>query len=134
VLFSVSLYSLHFKDDDVPQIVLTNGKPMVAVPNPHDVNDKTMYARGLNPPQAFFDIFKKTLDMLYEESMESPKTANLVVHPPLYGRPFGGWLVSKAIRYAKGFTEVWFARRMDVANWCLQLFREGKLTSEALPE
>ena len=29
-------------------------------------------------------------------------------------------IIDEFIRYAKGFPKVWFARRIEIANWCLE--------------
>jgi hypothetical protein len=42
------------------------------------------------------------------------------LHPFVSGVPFRAKIVDEFIRYAKGFAKVWFARRIEIANWCLE--------------
>ena len=41
-------------------------------------------------------------------------------HPFVGGRPFRAVLLREFIRYAKGHSKVWFARRIEIANWWLE--------------
>ncbi len=42
-----------------------------------------------------------------------------VAHATIYGHPFGAWAYDQVIRYAKGFSHVWFATRCEIAQWYL---------------
>jgi len=119
-------YSLDFKDDDVPYIVEVDGHRIVAIPNPYDINDIQVYARSGNPPEAYVSVFQRAFDILYEEGAEQPKIINSIMHPPLFGRPFGAWALEEVIQYAKRFPKVWFARRREVADWVLSSYGETR--------
>jgi len=119
-------FSLDFKDDDVPYIVEVEGHRLVAIPNPYDINDIQQYAVAGNPPEDYVSFFKHTFDVLYEEGLEQPKIINAIVHPPLFGRPFGAWAYEEVIRYAKTFPNVWFARRREVADWVLSNYKASR--------
>jgi hypothetical protein len=36
------------------------------------------------------------------------------------GVPFRTIIVDEFIKYAKGYPGVWFAKRIEIAEWCLQ--------------
>jgi peptidoglycan/xylan/chitin deacetylase (PgdA/CDA1 family) len=113
------IYSLDFKDDDVPYLVRGSDWQLVGIPNPYDINDVQQYSVSGNPPNSYLEIFTSTFDMLYEEGLDQPKIVNAVVHPPLFGRPFGALTLRKVIEYAKSHDHVWFARRDEVARWVM---------------
>jgi allantoinase len=116
-------YTLDIKDDDVPYVIEVEGDHhLVSIPNLYDVNDITLYANARQPPEAYLSLFTHSFDVLYEEGATQTKMLNAVAHPPLFGRPFGAWAFEAAIRYAKQFPDVWFARRRDVADWVLSDF------------
>jgi peptidoglycan/xylan/chitin deacetylase (PgdA/CDA1 family) len=119
------LYSLDFKDDDVPYLVRGSDWDLVGIPNPYDINDVQQYSVSGNPPSSYVEIFKHTFDMLYEEGMQQPKIVNAIMHPPLFGRPFGALALREVIRYAKSHDDVWFARRDEVARWVLDAASAG---------
>jgi peptidoglycan/xylan/chitin deacetylase (PgdA/CDA1 family) len=110
-------YHMDCKDDDLPYWVHTDAGRIVAIPNPYDINDITLYARASQPPSAFVEVFRKTFDVLYEEGASHPKMINAVVHGPLFGRPFGVHALREVLQYARSHDRVWFARRADVAEW-----------------
>ncbi|MBI4278136.1 MAG: polysaccharide deacetylase family protein [Armatimonadetes bacterium] len=114
------LYSCDYKDDDVPYIAeVINGRRLVALPKPYDINDWTIYARGHNPPSAYVEFFCRAFDILYEEGSASPKMINVTVHAPLYGRPMGASAFEECLRYAQEFSGVWFATGRQVVEWWL---------------
>jgi allantoinase len=42
-------------------------------------------------------------------------------HAPLVsGIPYRAKIIDEFIKYAKGFPHVWWARRMEIANWWLE--------------
>lgn len=117
------IYSADYKDDDLPYTAeVIDGRRLVAVPKPYDINDFTIYATGGNPPSAYVEIFCRSFDILYEESATSPRMINLTAHAPLFGRPMGASAFEECLRYARGFQGVWFATGRQVAEWWLQKY------------
>ncbi|HEY8610903.1 MAG TPA: polysaccharide deacetylase family protein [Roseomonas sp.] len=114
-------YSADYKDDDLPYTAeIIDGRNLVAVPKPYDINDFTIYASGCNPPHAYIEIFCRSFDVLYEEGAISPKMINLTAHAPLFGRPMGASAIEECIRYARSFPDVWFATGRQIADCWLQ--------------
>lgn len=108
--------------DDVPFVKKINGKTLVMVPRINfPTNDLLVWINPQNPPSAYFNGFKETFEFLYDEGRRgSPKWIDLLLHSDMGGRPTLIGVFEKALRYAKGFERVWFARRRDIAEWVLQ--------------
>jgi len=95
-----------------------NGKTIIVVPYKNAVsglNDTGMYRRGITA-QDVFNSFKDEFDLLYEESAEDPKMLTLAMHCQM-AFPATGMVYDRAIKYAKSFSDVWFARRCEIVNW-----------------
>ena len=119
------IYSADYKDDDLPYTAeVINGRKLVAVPKPYDINDYTIYATGGNSPSAYVEIFCRTFDILYAEGRTHPKMINITAHAPLFGRPMGAWAYEECIKYAQSFGDVWFATGKQVAQWWLDQYAE----------
>jgi hypothetical protein len=102
----------------MPFIREVNGKPIVILPRVNfPTNDLIVCVNGKNPPSAYFDGFKETFEFLYDEGRRgSPKWVDLLLHCDMGARPPVMAVFEKAIRHAKGFDGVWFARRRDLAE------------------
>ncbi|MEI6114010.1 MAG: polysaccharide deacetylase family protein [Burkholderiales bacterium] len=121
------IYSADYKDDDIPYTAeVIDGRKLVAVPKPYDINDYTIYATGANPPSAYVEIFCRSFDILYEESKSHPKMTNITAHAPLFGHPMGAWAFEECIRYARSFKDVWFATGREVAQWWLDRYEGAR--------
>lgn len=107
--------------DDVPFVKQINGKSLVMLPRINfPTNDLIVWINPQNPPSAYYDGFKETFEFLYDEGRRgSPKWVDLLLHADMGGRPTLTGVFEKALRYAKGFERVWFARRRDIAEWVL---------------
>ncbi|HEY8610904.1 MAG TPA: polysaccharide deacetylase family protein [Roseomonas sp.] len=108
-------YILDFADDDSPYLLNAgNGQHIMAVPASFDVNDHQIYARGLNPPSAYVDVFRHTLNRLLEEGRQgTPWVMSAVFSGNLYGHPLGAWALRECIRYAKSLPGVWITTHRD---------------------
>ena len=94
---------------------------MVVVPyNVPGCNDYSTYGAG-RTPRDLLRIMKDQFDYLYWEGEQgAPKFFAFNLHPFVSGVPFRTKIIDEFIRYAKGFPKVWFARRIEIANWCLE--------------
>ena len=107
-------------NDDAPYPIEVNGRTLIEVPYRNAVsglNDTGMYRRGMTA-RDLLAAFKDEFDMLYEESLTEPKMLTLAMHCQM-AFPATGKVYEEAIRYAKSFPGVWFARRLDVVRWVL---------------
>ena len=105
-------------NDDVPYAIDVSGKRIIEIPYRNAIsglNDTGMYRRGLTA-RDLLGAFKDEFDVLYEESLAQPKMLTMAMHCQM-AFPATGKVYEEAIKYAKSFPDVWFARRMDIVNW-----------------
>lgn len=108
-------------NDDVPYIVSVNGKTLLEIPYRNSIsglNDTGMFRQGKSA-RDLLQAFKDEFDILYEESQEAPKLLSVGMHCQM-AFPATGKFYDEAIRYARSFPDVWFARRIDIARWILE--------------
>jgi peptidoglycan/xylan/chitin deacetylase (PgdA/CDA1 family) len=108
-------------NSDNPYTVEHKGKKVVVVPyNVPGCNDYSTYGAG-RTPRDLLQIMKDQFDYLYWEGEQgAPKFFAFNCHPFVSGVPFRTKIIEEFIRYAQGFPKVWFARRIEIANWCLE--------------
>ncbi len=108
-------------NDDVPYLVEAAGRTMVVIPYKNAIsglNDTGMYRRSMSA-RDLLQAFRDEFDILYEESAAHPKMLTLAMHCQM-AFPATGKLYDEAIRYARSFPDVWFARRDEIAQWILK--------------
>ncbi|MFQ5851826.1 MAG: polysaccharide deacetylase family protein [Candidatus Binatia bacterium] len=108
-------------NDDIPYPIEINGKTIIELPYRNSIsglNDTGMYRRGKSARDLLV-AFRDEFDMLYEESATEPKMLTLAMHCQM-AFPATGKIYEEAIQYAKSFSGVWFARRIDIARWVLE--------------
>jgi len=108
--------------DDIPFVKKINGKTLVMLPRINfPTNDLLVWLNPQNPPGAYFNGFQETFDFMYDEGRRGrPMWIDLLLHSDMGARPALIGVFEKALRYAKGFEKVWFARRRDIAEWALK--------------
>jgi peptidoglycan/xylan/chitin deacetylase (PgdA/CDA1 family) len=108
--------------DDLPFLRDTDRGPMVIMPRtnlPH--NDLTMWLAPRNPPSILWEGFRNTFDTLYAEGEAgAPKWMEITLHCHIGGRPTLQPIIRQCFEYAKQHSDVWFARRRDIAEYCLK--------------
>lgn len=108
--------------DDMPFLRKVGDKSLMIVPRVNfPTNDLIVWQNPQNPPSAYYEGFKETFDFLYEEGKRgNAKWVDLLLHCDIGGRPTLMPVFERALRYARGFEGVWFARRRDLAQHVLQ--------------
>ncbi len=107
--------------DDLPYFVEVNGTRLLIIPYSMETNDMKFWRPpGYSEPNDFFLQLKSAFDLLYEEGATHPQMMSVGLHMRHAGRPARANPVEEFIRYAKGFSGVWFARRIDIARWWLE--------------
>ncbi len=114
------LYDSGAFNDDIPYFVPVRGKPWLVLPYSMETNDARFWRGGLVSVGDFYEYLKDTFDCLYEEGQTHPKMMSVGLHCRIAGRPARSMAVERFIRYAQGFPNVWFARRIDIARWWLE--------------
>ena len=117
------LFTTDLLNDDQPYLVRTrSGKPMVSVPYTSEVNDFTVFMRQGMDVDGALTVFREQLDWLRQEAADrdSGRFMNIGLHPHVIGQPFRIRALRDFIDYAKGFDDIWFATREEIAEWYLQ--------------
>jgi peptidoglycan/xylan/chitin deacetylase (PgdA/CDA1 family) len=122
------LYDSDSYGDDLPYFMNVNGKRFLTIPFTFEVNDQKYWAipqtGGFTSPDDFFMVMKETFDRLYDEGATHPKMMSVGLRLRISGRPTRAKQVERFIRYAQGFPDVWFGRRIDIARWWLEHYRD----------
>jgi allantoinase len=112
--------------DDLPSFIDVEGTKFLTLPYALDVNDDKFWSHLLLPgftnPRDFLAMMKGSFDQLYAEGHTHPKMMSVGTHLRISGRPGRAKQVEDFIKYAKGFPRVWFARRVDIAEWWLKKY------------
>ncbi len=108
-------------NSDVPYSIEVKGKKIAVVPyNVPGCNDYSTYGTG-RTPRDLLQIMKDQFDYLYWEGEQgSPKYFAFNLHPFITGVPYRAKIVDEFIKYAKGHPDVWFAKRIEIAEWTLE--------------
>ena len=117
------LYDSSLMGDDEPYELLDEGQPsgVVEIPVEWIRDDAVYYAmdrmQSLRPytgPETVLDIFRRELDMAYEEG----GLFQLTMHPHHSGHRSRIWVLDEIIRLAKAKGNVWFATHAEIAAYC----------------
>ncbi len=104
--------------DDLPYWVEIDGQKQLIVPYTLDANDMRFATpQGFNTSDHFFSYLKDSFDALYAEGVEGDaKMMSIGLHCRLIGRPGRVMGLKRFIEYAQSHADVWFARRIDIAE------------------
>lgn len=105
-------------DDDLPYWRTHDGHDQLIIPYTLDANDmRFASAQGFNSGDQFFTYLKDSFDALYAEGVAgTPKMMTIGLHCRLIGRPGRIQSLRRFVDYVKSQSEVWLARRIDIAN------------------
>lgn len=116
-------------DDELPYVVETGRRRLVAIPLTMDVNDLPHSVRYGNPPRALLELFTDTLAAARTRE-DVPLMIDVTAHTHVYGRAFGAWVFDAAMRVAKRARDVWTGTRAELALHVLA-FVDGKVPAAA---
>lgn len=112
------LYDSDAYNDDLPYYVEVTGKRHLIIPYTLTYNDfRFVWGQGYGCPSDFVDYLKRALDYLWEEGETHPRMMSIGLHPRWTGQAARASALSDFIEYALAKGGVWFARRVDIANW-----------------
>ncbi|QIK39611.1 allantoinase PuuE [Pontivivens nitratireducens] len=105
--------------DDVPYWMELDAHDQLIVPYTLDANDMRFATpQGFNSGDQFYSYLKDSFDCL---RAEGGRMMSIGLHCRLIGRPGRIMALKRFIEYASGFDDVWFARRIDIAeHWMRQ--------------
>ena len=107
-------------NDDLPYFVRVEGKPLLIVPYSLDNNDGRFWKGTFFTGEQFFQYIRDSFDTLYKEGATHPKMMSVGLHDRMIGRPGPAKGLEMFLEYVRGFPDVWFARRTDLAEWWIQ--------------
>ncbi|WP_108259089.1 polysaccharide deacetylase family protein [Mangrovicoccus ximenensis] len=109
-------YDADSYNDDLPVWTEAGGRPHLVVPGTLANSDLKFETGMTGSPRDFELHLKAAFDRLYKEGAARPRMMPVALHLRLSGHPGRTRALANFIRYAKSFPDVWFARRIDIAN------------------
>lgn len=111
-------YIADIYSDDLPYWDRFGDRDQLLVPYTLDCNDMRFATpQGFNSGDQFFAYLKDSFDALYEEGADgAPKMLSIGLHCRLIGRPGRIMALKRFMEYVRGFDDVWFATRQDIAR------------------
>ena len=108
-------------NDDVPYTLSADGRDIVVIPyNIAGCHDYSTYTAP-RTPRDLLQIWTDQFDYLYAEGERGyPKFFSINLHPFVSGVPYRAKIVSEFLDYVKSRPRVWFARRIEIAEWWLE--------------
>lgn len=103
--------------DDLPYWTQILGRAHLVVPYGLVVNDaRYVLPQGFGSPTHFLETAKAHLDRLRNDGDDVPGMMSVGLHPRITGNPARADALARFIDYAQSLGDVWFARRIDIAN------------------
>jgi len=104
--------------DDLPYYTQVKGRPWLVIPYSVVHNDaRFVIPQGHSDAEGFLTLAKRGLDLLWDEGATHPKMMSVGLHARLIGQPGRASALQDFIAYAQAKGKVWFARRIDIAEW-----------------
>jgi chitin deacetylase len=112
------LYSSDTYADDLPYWVRgRSGAPHLLIPYAFDTNDmRFVQAQGYQTAEDFLAYLRDTFDTLHAEGADRPRMMTIGLHCRIIGRPGRVVALRKFLDYIQGKSDVWIARRVDIAR------------------
>jgi hypothetical protein len=79
-------------------------------------NARYLVPKGFGSPEHFFEMAKAHLDRLRNDGDDVQRLMSVGLHPRATGNPARADALARFIEYAQSLGDVWFARRIDIAN------------------
>ncbi len=113
-------------NDDLPYFVDVKGHEHLVIPYSQTYNDGRFTSGNYSSPSDFVDYTRRAFDYLWEEGEQYPRMMSIGLHPRWIGQAARAHALREFIEYALNRGKVWFARRIDIADW----WKEHHLTFE----
>lgn len=108
-----------YMNDDQPYLVRTARGPIVNVPYSIEINDFTFFHRRAMTTWDAARMLKDNFDELYAEAAATGLLMNIGLHPHVSGHPHRMPCFREFLAHAKGYDDVWWATREQIADWYL---------------
>jgi putative urate catabolism protein len=111
------LYDADDYSDELPFWDCRHGRPQLVVPYTLDVNDmRFATTSGFSSGTQFFEYLQDSFEVLYQEGADTPRMLSIGLHCRLAGRPGRIAALERFLTWARGFDDVWWCRRIDIAR------------------
>lgn len=111
------VYDSDSYNDDLPYWTRILDRPHLVVPYGLVVNDaRYIVGTGFGSPDHFFETAKAHLNRLRNDGDDVSRMMSIGLHPRVTGNPARSDGIARFIDYAQSLGDVWFARRIDIAN------------------
>ena len=110
------LYDSDAYNDELPYWTRVNDRPHLVVPYSLTANDSKFGRGGFFTASDYYTFVRDGFDVLYREGRTQPKMMSLGLHLRLSGHPSRAAGLERALDYMMGHSDVWFARRIDIAK------------------
>ena len=125
------IYDSDAYNDDLPYFKEVRGRQHLVIPYSLTYNDWNVQRN----PYDYADFLKRGFDELWLEGERGyPKMMSVGLHPRIVGQAGRVSALREFIEHALGKGNVWFARRLDIANWWLQHHAEFPQAQPELSE
>lgn len=114
------LFHCDYMNDEQPYLIHTDHGPLVSIPYTNEVNDIGIFTRRNFTVDEAFGMLKEEFDELYRAGKKSGRMMSVGLHPHIIGRAFRARALRDFLDYAKGFDDVWWATREEIAEWYLE--------------
>lgn len=120
------LYDSDSFADDLPYFTEVSGKQHLILPYTLLYNDgRFVLAQGFSKPGDFLETMKNGLDELRREGQAGyPKMMSVGLHSRWTGQAARAHALREFIDYAQSLSDVWIARREDIASWWIDHHEE----------
>ena len=119
------IYDSNAYNDDLPYYTEVLGRQWLVIPYSLDVNDTKFWRGGMSRAGDFYETLQNSFDRLYREGATNPKMMSIGLHCRIAGRPARAVALEQFLSYAKGSPDVWFARRIEIAEWWRERYPHG---------
>lgn len=111
------LYDSECYNDDLPYWTSVSGHAHLVVPYTLTVNDiRYVLPQGFSGQEEFLALAVATLRRLREDGDDSCRMMSVGLRPRLSGQPARSDALARFIDIAQNMGDVWFARRLDIAE------------------
>lgn len=118
------VYDSDSYNDDLPYFTEVLGKRHLIIPYNLVYNDiHFVMPQGNIAPDAWCDFLIDGFNYLWEEGETYPRMMTIGLHPRLAGQAGRTSALKRFIDHCGKQGNVWFCRRIDIANWWLQEFK-----------
>ena len=101
------------KDFSMPRKITTRSGSLIALPVSDFADNRVLRASPLD----FYEVYRETFDYLYAH--EPMAMLPLAMHSHWGGRPLVAAMLQKILEYYGQYSDVWFARSSEIAQWMI---------------